>query len=458
MTRGGLGHRTARAAGWTLGARLIARLLDILVLLALARLLGPQDFGLVALAIGVVQLSEAVLDMPVADLIARERAVSRRLLDTCFTIGLLRGVLLGGLLAGAAAPLAAFYARPELAALILAIALAPVFRGFLNPRLVLLARRLDYRLEVTVEVVAKATACLTALAFGVATGSYWALALVTILSPMLATGLSYAALPFRPRLSLSHWRRLRHAVGWNFARQIASAFNWQIGRLMSGRLVPLGPLGHFSMAEQISALPRQVIVVPLLRPLIAGLSAARIGSREAALGLAAGRAVLAVAGPLLVAIAILAPLAVGPLLGPEWQPAAPVLALLALAQLLALTAAPLPAVAIKADRVDLLAGLELAVLAVRLPLLWLGLTSFGIIGAGYASLAVSCLTFALSTALLARLLEVPISAMLRTLAAPLLGLLAMALALVLAVQHLPSDLAPLHLVAALGIATGAAGT
>ncbi|MEL6483096.1 MAG: oligosaccharide flippase family protein, partial [Pseudomonadota bacterium] len=188
-----LSRRTARAASWTLGARLAARLLDILVLLVLARVLGPEDFGLVALAIGVVQLTEAILDMPVADLIARERAVSRRLLDTCFTIGLLRGLLLGGLLAAAALPLAGFYDEPALGPLILAIALAPVFRGLLNPRLALLARRLDYRLEVSIEVASKAVACAAALACGLATGSYWALALVTILAPMLAAVASYVA-------------------------------------------------------------------------------------------------------------------------------------------------------------------------------------------------------------------------------------------------------------------------
>ncbi|MEL6574697.1 MAG: oligosaccharide flippase family protein, partial [Pseudomonadota bacterium] len=432
--------------------------LDILVLLVLARVLGPEDFGLVALAIGVVQLTEAILDMPVADLIARERAVSRPLLDTCFTIGLLRGLLLGGLLAAAALPLAGFYDEPALGPLILAIALAPVFRGLLNPRLALLARRLDYRLEVSIEVASKAVACAAALAFGLVTGSYWALALVTILAPVLAAVASYVALPFQPRLRLSHWRRLRHAVGWNFARQVASAFNWQIGRLMAGRLVPLGPLGHFSMAEQIASLPRQVMVVPLLRPLVAGLAAARSEEREAALGLAASRAVLAIAGPILVATAVLAPVVIEPLLGAEWQPVAPVLTLLAIAQLLALAATPLPAIAIKADRVDLLAGLEIAVLALRLPLLWLGLSTFGIIGAAYASVAVSWLTFGLSVMLFAKLLGTLPGTVFRSMLAPAFGLAAMALALAVLVEQLPADLTLIELTLALALATGAAGT
>ncbi|MEM7500153.1 MAG: oligosaccharide flippase family protein, partial [Pseudomonadota bacterium] len=320
--RGGaqLGARTARAAGWTLGARLAARLFDIAVILVLARVLGPEEFGLVALAVGVVQLSEAILEMPVAALIARERSVSRRLLDTCFTLGLLRGLLLAGALAAAAFPLATFYSMPEVGPLIMAIALAPIFRGILNPRLVLLARRLDYRLEVSIEVGSKAVASIAALVLGLATGSYWALALATILAPVLGAILSYIALPYRPRLRLSHWRRLRHAVGWNVARQVAAAFNWQIGRLMAGRLVPAGALGHFSMADQIATLPRQVLVFPLLKPLVAGLAAARDGTQETALALGACRAVFALAGPVLVAAAVLAPEIVPMLLGAGWGP------------------------------------------------------------------------------------------------------------------------------------------
>ena len=54
-------HKTATASIWTIGGKFLARLLDFVSLLVLARLLSPADFGIVAIATSVLVIVEAIL-------------------------------------------------------------------------------------------------------------------------------------------------------------------------------------------------------------------------------------------------------------------------------------------------------------------------------------------------------------------------------------------------------------
>ncbi|MEM7498303.1 MAG: polysaccharide biosynthesis C-terminal domain-containing protein, partial [Pseudomonadota bacterium] len=184
---------------------------------------------------------------------------------------------------------------------------------------------------------------------------------------------------------------------------------------------------------------------------------ARDGTQETALALGACRAVFALAGPVLVAAAVLAPEIVPMLLGAGWGPVVPLLSLLAAAQLFALLGAALPAIAIRVDRVDVLARLEILILCLRLPLLWFAMSEFGIIGAGYASLAVSLVTLVLSVRLLGRLLGTGPGAVARALLGPFLGLAAMTLALDAGRSAWLVGLDPLGLLIAVVVLTALAG-
>src|SRR5687767_6656147 len=85
-------ERTAIAAAWLVAGRMLARCIDLISLLVLARLLGPTEFGTIAVAMVLIYIVEALLEMPVAAGLIRMPHVEQSNLDTAFTIGLLRGI------------------------------------------------------------------------------------------------------------------------------------------------------------------------------------------------------------------------------------------------------------------------------------------------------------------------------------------------------------------------------
>src|SRR5215510_12100163 len=60
-----IGRRTATGAFVLIASRLATRAIDLLALVVLGRLLSPADFGLVAIAMSVMMVVEAVMELPV---------------------------------------------------------------------------------------------------------------------------------------------------------------------------------------------------------------------------------------------------------------------------------------------------------------------------------------------------------------------------------------------------------
>ncbi|HWT09257.1 MAG TPA: oligosaccharide flippase family protein, partial [Roseomonas sp.] len=101
VAEAGILARTARGAGWVVAWRMATRLLGLVSTLVLARLLLPEDFGLVALATSFAFALDACLALGVGDQIVRAHEPDRDMYDTAFTINLLRGLLVGAMVAAA---------------------------------------------------------------------------------------------------------------------------------------------------------------------------------------------------------------------------------------------------------------------------------------------------------------------------------------------------------------------
>lgn len=115
-------QRTATASGTYVVARTGAKALDFISLMVLARLLTPGDFGLIAIAMVFIQVVEAIFEVPVGAILMRARPITRASLDTGFTLSSIRGLVVFGVLAGAAFGIAHLYSDPRLKWLVMALA------------------------------------------------------------------------------------------------------------------------------------------------------------------------------------------------------------------------------------------------------------------------------------------------------------------------------------------------
>ncbi|WP_411035882.1 oligosaccharide flippase family protein [Shinella sp. BYT-45] len=376
-----LSTRTIQAGIWTVGARLSSRLIDFAVLLVLARLLGPADFGLVATAMTVIYIVEAVLELPLTFVLVRQPEVTDRMYSTAFTLGLIRGLLVAGLMAGLSWPLASLYGDPRLMPLICTLALAPAARGMISPRMVIFEKAMDFRRKGILELLGKGVAGAVAISIAVSTGNYWAVAAGTVSTPVVMMGVSYVMAPMRPRLSLAEWSLFSRMTGWNFVSQVVSALNWQVDRLILPLYIDVTSFGRFTTANDIAALPFQAIVQPTAVPLFSALVNAREKGNLVGAYLKACSGIVMLMAPVMCFMALMAGPVVHILLGPAWSGGAPILAGVALTSLFVLPTVPMAALMLVLDRPRLVALRSFVELAVRVPLTVAGIILAGIPGA-----------------------------------------------------------------------------
>ena len=444
-------HRTALASILAVGGRLLSRLIDLVALIVLARLLQPADFGLISIAMSLIFIVEAVMELPVSQVLLVERDITRSMMDTAFTLSVLRGVVLAVLIGAIAWPFAMVYGDMRLLPLILALALAPAFRGISNPRLALYNRDLDFRRTVATELLGKVVSLCVSVGVALATGSYWALALGTIMSPVTAATMSFVLAPYRPAFSLKDWRLFRNFLSWLSGAQLFSAFAWQMDRLVLGRLAPTATVGRFTMADSLASIPGQVLLTPILGPLSAGLVAVRDDPerlRQAYLKTFGAVALLGF--PILTGTALLAPFVVDLALGAKWGTVAPILQWLALAGIPGLLWTPLNALALALRRSTLIFNRQLTDFLVKVPLVIAGAWFFLIPGIA-AARAVAALVLAGMAIRAARdAIDLPIWAQLKAILRPVVGCAVMSAVVFPAAQWLPADLSRPWLTAELG--------
>jgi PST family polysaccharide transporter len=374
-------------------ARLIARLIDLLTMLVLARLLSPADFGLVAIAMTLISILEAALELPLSQALVRLPEIKPAYYDTAFTLGALRGVILAVLVCASAVPFSDFYHQHGLAPLICALSIAPAARGLVNPRLAQYAKDLNFKWEFLFELSGKAVAFGVAILVAVTTHSYWSIAACTIAAPVIFAGLSYSLLPFKPKLTLAEWRVFGDFLGWMSLSQVIMAINWQSEQLLLGKLMRPTQLGLFSTANNLSSVPTATLFGPILRPLLSAFAALKDNQLRLANSYRnAASAIVAIGLPLLVGEAILAGPEVRLLLGPKWLGAIPMLRWLALSLIPGLFAVPFTPLGMALNQTKELTWRNLVQLAVKLPLVVLGAIFYGFAGVIAARVISECFT------------------------------------------------------------------
>ena len=376
-----LGRKTAQSGVLLIGARLCARLLDLATMLILARLLQPRDFGLVAIAMTVVSIAEVVLDLNVGTALMRLPVLTRSQLDTAFTLSVIRGVALGAVILAAAWPLAIFYADHRLVMLVSVLSLSSILRGLNSPRIVEFQRQMSFWRDTVIQVLGKALAFAAALAVAFWTRDYWALVAGTVSYPIAMVAISYILAPYRPRFGFSEMPAFLGFLGWLTAAQSISAINWQFERLLLGRLVSFSRLGLFTTASDLTSIPLNAFVGPVIGPLYSAFSAVREDrARLVKIYQNASAAVMTLGLPILVGECLLAEPIVRFIFGARWLGAIPLLrglSLSAIPSLLAMGAGPLM---MSVGDTKFFVKKNAIELVVKIPLVVAGALAFGFTG------------------------------------------------------------------------------
>jgi lipopolysaccharide exporter len=391
-----LGRHIAKSAAWMVGSRVTVRAIGLLSTTILARLLRPEDFGLVALAMAVVGAMEIFGEFSFDVALIRDGRAVREHYDTVWTLSLIRGIVVGGVLIALAWPAATFFGDPRIELIVYCFAATALFEGLQNVGIIDFRKELNFHREFAFQAIAKLITFVTTLTFAIVWRQYWALVIGIMVGKAANVILSYAMHSYRPRLSLGEWRSLVGFSKWLLAANIGNFLSERLDTFAIGRIAGASAVGLYEVANEISNLPKGELIWPIQRALFPGY-AKLMGDRD---HLASGYldglgAIMIMAIPAAVGIACIAPLIVSVFLGPQWLDALPLLQVLAIAGIISVGYANAQTVLLTLGRAKLLSYLSAVNLAIFAPFVVTGTIVWGPIGAAVAVVATSAIMLAI---------------------------------------------------------------
>ncbi|RZU34452.1 lipopolysaccharide biosynthesis protein [Blastococcus saxobsidens] len=330
----GLGRAAARGAGVTLAGQGLRILLQLASVVVLARLLSPEDYGLLAVGLVVVGIGEVFRDLGLSTAAIRAPKLSAAQRDGLFWLNVTAGLALAGVAVLAAEPVAGAFGEAELTGVVRCLALTFVLNGLAAQYRAGLIRDLRFGGVAGCDLAAQLAAFGVAISAAAAGAGYWAL-----VAQQLTQGT--VALVIVVRLGRWRPRRPRRGVGLTPLVRFGSGLTgtqlvYYVGNNLDNLLLGLtaGPaaLGIYNRGFQLLMTPLNQLRSPATTVAVPVLSRLQDDPDRAAEYLRRSQLAL---GYSLVAGMALAAGAAGPLvdvmLGDRWTEVAPVLALLAVA-------------------------------------------------------------------------------------------------------------------------------
>lgn len=402
-TRRSLTSRVARGTAWIASARLAMRALGLVNTLVVARLLAPEDFGLVAVAISAMQLLQGFSDIGVAQAVVRFDDAGRDDLDTLFTLSAIRGLAIAGLLALTAPLAGAFYGDPRMTNIFLAIAAAPLVAGCINPRFYEFERRLDFSKEFVFSVVNKFVGVAASITIAVIYRSYWAIVAGVVAGALTQLAISYLMRPHIPRVTFASARKVFGFTGWLTGVSFMAALNNKLDAFILARVIGVRLTGAYYLGQQLAQLSAAELASPLARAIYPGLSELKREPERMRLAFLRGVAALgAIAMPASLGFAFVAEDFIELFLGEKWRVAVPVIQILAPVLGLQTLFFAVQSYAMAAGLTRLVFFRELIFFCVRFPVfIWASMT-YGLSGAVWAAAGLGLVHIAFDAALYAR--------------------------------------------------------
>lgn len=147
-----LKEKTVNGVGWSAAETFLARGVSFIIGLVLARLLSPEEYGLIGIVLIFVTILEGFVDSGFASSLIRKKDVSDDDYNTMFITNMVISVIMFLLLYFSAPLIALYFENQQLIALIRVMGLVIIFQALSIVQNTILSRRIDFKTKTKASV------------------------------------------------------------------------------------------------------------------------------------------------------------------------------------------------------------------------------------------------------------------------------------------------------------------
>lgn len=251
------------------------KMVGLVSTLILARVLLPEDFGIIAIATLLVGFLEILATTGSNEYLLRSESMSDEKINTSWTINLLLKTGLSCLMLIAVPFISAFYNDPRLTPVAICLILFFITHAFQNPGMIYLQRRQQYGSIVKVKILAKILSATGAIFVALVYESYWALVVGKGINAVVMVVGTQFLYPFKRKLMLKDAREQWEFSGWVIPQAIFGYFRTQLDTLIVSTTFGAAQLGSYHTMKYIAFIPSQQFIMPIAIPFLVELAKAK---------------------------------------------------------------------------------------------------------------------------------------------------------------------------------------
>ena len=273
--RADLKHRSVRGAAWMGSWRAVDLMVRVASIPVLARLLTPEDFGLVAMVLAVTAIVDGFADLGLGTAAIQRQDLTHTQVSGLFWVNASAGALFSAAFCAMAPAIALFYGEQRLVHVSLVLSVVFVLSGLSVQHVALMSRQLRQGELAFSNLAANAVGVIAAIFLAIAGWGYWALVWREILRGLLMTLFVWIRcqwVPGRPTLAGDMRAMLRFGGHLSLANLISSVIS-SMDRILIGRLYGPDQVGLYRQSQQLLLVPVEQLNAPIMSVAQPGLSA-----------------------------------------------------------------------------------------------------------------------------------------------------------------------------------------
>jgi O-antigen/teichoic acid export membrane protein len=382
-------QRVLSALGWSFALRMGIQVFSWAVTLIVIRLLTPEDYGLMTMALAYLSLAMVWRELGLNSLLIQNRTIEPAEMSRIYGAMIVAHLLLCALLVAAAPPLARLFDDDRLTLVLQALALSLLIMPIASVPRAILQRSLNFKATTTSELISNIASAAVTLSLALLGQGVWALVAGNIVGSIVLSLALYWASPVkvRPRFDLALLRPRLPFMRQTLWSQTLGQVLGPINNFIVGKMLGTASLGFYSMAREIASLPvskASSILVSVAFPAVSEIQSDPALIRS--YFLRAIRVQSALTYPAMFGLAACAVEIVPLVLGEQWRPATFLFAMTCLGTPGRMITVLVPALAFGRGRPDLVVKCLYYALALTVVTLPIGIALGGLDGLAVAVL------------------------------------------------------------------------
>lgn len=311
--------------------------LQFAVTIILARILTPNDFGVIALLGLFIGIASVFIDGGFSSALIQRQNVTHKDESTVFFFNLAMAGVTALLLSASAIWLADFFKQPILQFLTYAMAFNLLINAFGAIHATLLTKELNFKVLAKVGVISSSVSGIAAVYLAMQGFGVWSLVWQGWIASFLMVSLLWVWHPWRPSwtFSFDSLKSLFGFGGYEMAATLTDVFSTNFNLLMIGKLFSAKEVGLYDRAQKTQLLPTMVMMRIIDRVAFSAFSVASADKEKLVRGLRRAQSTsMFINVPAMIGLMLLAQHIMEVLFGEQWVSSAPILQVLAIAGIL----------------------------------------------------------------------------------------------------------------------------